>query len=141
MWMSLVACFLLPVGLFWFAGCSDGDDGPRTHWIVPIVASSLFGAGIFVVVLGVLNFVVDSYGAYAASSLAGVILVRNVVGAVFPLFAESMYKRLGYLGAGCLLGALALVFCAVPFMFYFWGERIRAKSHFARRSAAGERVE
>ncbi|KAF2240553.1 MFS general substrate transporter, partial [Trematosphaeria pertusa] len=129
-WLSLPACFLLPVSLFWFAACSSAS----VHWIVPVIASTFFGAGIFVVVLGVLNFVLDSYGPYTASSLAGVILVRNVVGAIFPLFAESMYEGMGYKWAGVLLGFLALLFCAVPFIFYYWGVEIRKRSKWASRN-------
>lgn len=129
-WLSLPACFLLPISLFWFAATSS----VHIHWIVPIIASSLFGAGIFVVVLGVLNFVLDSYGPYTASSLAGVILVRNVVGAIFPLFAETMYEGMGYKWAGVLLGFLALLFCAVPFLFYYWGVEIRKRSKWASRN-------
>jgi multidrug resistance protein len=75
--------FLLPISLFWFAWTSYKS----IHWIVPIIASSFFGAGIYIVILGVLNYVVDSYQVYSASALAGVILVRNVVGCIFPLFA------------------------------------------------------
>ena len=77
--------FLLPISLFWFAWTSYRS----IHWIVPIIASSFFGAGIYIVILGVLNYVVDSYQTYSASALAGVILVRNVVGCIFPLFAVS----------------------------------------------------
>lgn len=79
--------FLLPISLFWFAWTSYRS----IHWIVPIIASSFFGAGIYIVILGVLNYVVDSYQAYSASALAGVILVRNVVGCIFPLFAVSVF--------------------------------------------------
>ncbi|KAF2178637.1 MFS general substrate transporter [Zopfia rhizophila CBS 207.26] len=127
MWSGLPACFLLPISLFWFAWTSS----PHVHYMVPIIASSFFGAGIFVVVLGVLNFVLDAYGSYTASSLAGVILVRNLVGAVFPLFAESMYESMGYRWAGMLLGLLALLFCGVPFLFYYHGVEIRRKSKWA----------
>lgn len=61
-----------------------------SSWIVPIIASVFFGAGIYIVILGILNYVVDSYQTYSASALAGVILVRNLVGAGFPLFASQM---------------------------------------------------
>ncbi|KAF2474873.1 MFS general substrate transporter [Lindgomyces ingoldianus] len=130
-WLSLPACFLLPISLFWFAACSTAS----VPWIIPIIASAFFGAGIFVVVLGVLNFVLDAYGPYTASSLAGVILVRNIVGAIFPLFAERMYEGMGYRWAGVLLGFLALVFCVVPFLFYFWGVEIRKRSPWASRNS------
>lgn len=48
-------------------------------WIVPIIGSVFFGAGIYIIILAVLNYVVDSYQTYSASALAGVILVRNIV--------------------------------------------------------------
>lgn len=82
-------------------------------WIVPIIASSLFGAGQYIVVLGILNYVVDSYQTYSASALAGVILVRNTVGAGFPLFGKQMYTTLGYEWAGSLLGFLSLLFIPI----------------------------
>lgn len=108
--------------------------------MAPIIASVFFGIGIFVVILGILNFVLDSYGPYTASSLAGVILVRNIVGAAFPLFAERMYEGMGYRWAGILLGFLALLFCGVPFMFYFWGVEIRRRSRWASQSNGGHQV-
>jgi hypothetical protein len=83
--------FLLPISLFWFAWTSYKS----VHWIVPIIASSFFGAGIYIVILGVLNYVVDSYQTYSASALAGVILVRNTVGCIFPLFAVSSRILIG----------------------------------------------
>ena len=40
--------------------------------------STLFGIGFFTVINAILNYVVDSYAHYAASSLAGVVFVRNI---------------------------------------------------------------
>jgi hypothetical protein len=54
-------------------------------WISPIIASALFGLGIYIIILGILNYVVDSYQTYSASALAGVIFVRNLVGGGFPM--------------------------------------------------------
>ena len=47
---------------------------------MPIIASALFGAGIYIIILSILNYVVDAYQTYSASALAGVILIRNIVG-------------------------------------------------------------
>lgn len=70
---------------------------------MPIIASSLFGAGQYIVVLGILNYVVDSYQSYSASALAGVILIRNVVGAGFvSLFVQ--YDR--NLADSCIAAAV-----------------------------------
>jgi MFS family permease len=136
--------FLLPISLFWFAWTSYRS----IHWIVPIIASSFFGAGIYIVILGVLNYVVDSYQVYSASALAGVILVRNVVGCIFPLFAVSilpslawtwltqsqrqMYERLGFEWASTLLAFLSLLFVPIPIWWFYKGRALRLKSPFAR---------
>ena len=75
-WAARYGAFLLPISLFWFAWTSYAS----VHWIVPIIASGFFGLGIYIVILSILNYVVDSYQTYSASALAGVILVRNLVG-------------------------------------------------------------
>lgn len=77
LFLARFAAFLLPISLFWFAWTSYRS----VHWIVPIIASAFFGLGIYTVILSILNYVVDSYQTYSASALAGVILVRNLVGA------------------------------------------------------------
>lgn len=102
------------------------------HWIVPIVASAFFGAGIYIVILAVLNYVVDSYQTYSASALAGVILVRNLVGAGFPLFASQMYHKLGLEWASTLLAFLSLLFVPIPLWWFYRGESLRLKSPWAR---------
>ena len=102
------------------------------HWIVPIIASAFFGAGIYIVILAVLNYVVDSYQTYSASSLAGVILIRNLVGAGFPLFASQMYHKLGLEWASTLLAFLSLLFVPIPLWWFYRGESLRLKSPWAR---------
>jgi uncharacterized iron-regulated membrane protein len=42
-----------------------------------------------------------------------------------------MFERLGTQWALTLLAFLALAFMPVPFLFYFYGDRIRARSTFA----------
>ncbi|KAL2830853.1 major facilitator superfamily domain-containing protein [Aspergillus cavernicola] len=128
MWMARLGALLIPISLFWFGWTSY----PSVHWIVPIIASSFFGAGLYIVILSILNYVVDSYQTYSASALAGVILIRNVVGAGFPLFATQMYERLGYEWASSLLGFIAILLVPIPFVFFYKGDAIRLRSPWAR---------
>jgi len=74
----------------------------------------------------------QSYQTYSASALAGVILIRNLVGAGFPLFAGQMYHRLGNEWASTLLGFLALLFAPIPIWWFYRGEQLRMKSPWAR---------
>ncbi|EAA61584.1 hypothetical protein AN7796.2 [Aspergillus nidulans FGSC A4] len=128
MWMARGGSLLIPLSLFWFGWTSYSS----VHWIVPIIASSFFGAGLYIVILSILNYVVDGYQTYSASALAGVILVRNIVGAGFPLFATQMYERLGYEWASSLLGFIAILLVPIPFVFFYKGEVIRLRSPWAR---------
>lgn len=128
MWMARLGAIFIPVSLFWFGWTSYSS----VHWIVPIIASSFFGAGIYIVILSILNYVVDSYQTYSASALAGVILVRNLVGAGFPLFARQMYVTLDYEWASSLLGFLAILLVPIPFIFFYMGRTVRLRSPWAR---------
>lgn len=53
---SILGSVLLPVGLFWFAWTS----GPEMHWSVPIIGSAFFAAGIVLVFLSLMNYLIDS---------------------------------------------------------------------------------
>ena len=79
-----------------------------------------------------LNYLGDAYPEYAASVLAGNDFFRSSFGAGFPLFASAMYKKLGVAWASSLLGFLSIAFIPIPFVLYFYGERIRKASKRAR---------
>ncbi|KAJ4357384.1 uncharacterized protein N0V89_001959 [Didymosphaeria variabile] len=126
-WMARYGALLIPISLFWFAWTSY----PSVHWIVPIIASSLFGAGIYIVILSILNYLVDAYQVYSASALAGTILVRNLVGGGFPMFATQMYKKLGNEWASSLLGFIAILLVPIPWVLFYRGYVIRKRSPWA----------
>lgn len=96
----LVGCaagaVLLPIGLFWFAWTSS----PNVHWIVPIIASVPFGTGFLLIFTGIQLYLIDAYALFAASALASNAVLRAVFGAVFPLFSNELYERLGLNWAG-----------------------------------------
>ena len=68
---------------------------------------------------------------FAASAIAGNTFMRSLAGAGFPLFAIQMYDGLGIQWTGTLLGCVAAVMAPIPFVFYFYGEKIRRRSSFA----------
>jgi hypothetical protein len=53
----------------------------------------------------------------------------------FPLFADVMYKNLGYPQASSLLAGLAFAFSILPFLLMAYGPRIRRKSRVAKQIA------
>jgi len=119
-----IAAVLIPVGELWFAWTCT----PNVHWIWPILAGVPFGAGNGAVFIYGSNYVVHSYGIYAASALAGNTVLRSVTGGLLPLAGPALYASLGPHWAGTMLGLMELVCLPIPFVFYMYGHRIRMKS-------------
>ncbi|KAI5917206.1 major facilitator superfamily transporter [Camillea tinctor] len=128
---SLIGSVLLPVGLFWFAW----TNGIEVHWVVPIIASGFFAAGLVLVFLSLMNYLIDSYTIYAASVLAANSVLRSLFGAAFPLFTTDMYNNLGIHWASSVPAFLAVACLPFPFLFYKYGEQIRMKCKFAAEAA------
>ncbi|KAL8940993.1 MAG: hypothetical protein Q9216_002512 [Gyalolechia sp. 2 TL-2023] len=126
---AMVGGFFIPICLFWFGWSAR----PSIHWIMPIIGSSYFAIGTFLLFQAVLNYLSDAYPDYAASVLAGNDFMRSSFGAGFPLFATAMYKNEGVGWASSILGFLAIVFIPIPFVLYMYGERLRKVSRHARK--------
>ena len=77
------------------------------------------------------NYLVDTYQHQAASALAAKTCIRSFWGAGTVLFTNQMYDTLGYQWASSLLAFIALACCAIPYVFYFQGAKIRRYSKFA----------
>ncbi|KAE8389001.1 major facilitator superfamily domain-containing protein [Aspergillus alliaceus] len=118
---------LVTIGLLWFAWTTY----PSVHWIVPIIGSGIFGAGVIMIFSGVFTFLVDAYPLYAASALAANSFSRSMFAAAFPLFGQAMFRNLGYQWAGFLLAMITLVLAPFPYIFYKWGAKIRQHSRYA----------
>lgn len=110
----MLGCFFIPICLFWFGWTSRAD----IHWIVPIIGSSFFTAGAFLLFNSILNYLPDAYPEYAASVLAGNDFMRSCFGAGFPLFASAMYYNLGVGWASSTLAFISVAFIPIPFVLY-----------------------
>ena len=134
-----VGAVLVPIGQLWFAWTCI----PNTiHWIWPILAGIPFGAGQSATFIYVSNYIAGAYGIYAASALAGNGVIRCVLAGVLPLAGPTMYSSLTLRYAGTLMGGLEVLLAPIPFIFYFWGGRIREQSQLIRRMRADqERME
>ncbi|CAI6342574.1 unnamed protein product [Periconia digitata] len=124
-----ISAILVPVGEMIFAWTCT----PDVHWIAPIIAGIPFGAGNCGVFIYATNYLVGSYGIYAASALAGNAVLRSVLGGVLPLAGAKMYESLGPNWSGAMLSFLEFGIAPIPFVFYRYGGKIRAKSALIRR--------
>ena len=123
----LIGAVCLPVGLFWFAW----TNSPTINWAPSILAGIPFGAGMVLVFLSIMNYLIDSYVIFAASVLAANSVLRSLMGAIFPLFTTYMYRNLGIHWASSIPAFLALACVPFPFIFYKVGYKIRRRCRFA----------
>jgi hypothetical protein len=123
----MVASVLLHVGLFWFGWTSS----PQISWIPRVIAGVPIGAGILVIFMQGLNYIIDVYMMFANSAIAASTLLRSRFGGAFPLFAMQMYTKLGVNWASSLLGFITATMIPVPVVSYIYGKKTRAMSKFA----------
>ncbi|EFQ33893.1 major facilitator superfamily transporter [Colletotrichum graminicola] len=126
----MVSCWCIPIGLFIFAWTSL----PHLHWAGPALGGFPVGFGFIFLYNSANNYLVDSYQHQAASALAAKTCIRSFWGAAVVLFTEQMYDRLGDQWASTLLAFIGLACCAIPFLFWVYGARIRARSKYAYSS-------
>ncbi|KAI1474157.1 hypothetical protein K445DRAFT_316162 [Daldinia sp. EC12] len=126
--LALIGGVLFPATMFWFAWTAEFNS---IHWIVPTIAGVFLATSLMLIFVGYLNYLVDSYLMYAASAIAVNTVCRSACGAAAPLFTNYMFEALGIGGGGSLIGGVATLLAVIPFAFYKYGERIRARSRFA----------
>lgn len=132
----MIACWFLPIGLFIFAWTSYKD----IIWVGPAFGCIPCGFGFLLLYNSANNYIVDSYQHYAASALAAKTLVRSLHGATCVLYTIQMLHRLNNQWGITLLAFISLACCAIPYVFYFFGAQIRAKSKYAYAPSADEYI-
>lgn len=123
----MFACWFIPIGLIIFAWTSY----PRLVWVGPTLAGFPVGFGFIFIYNSANNYLVDTYQDRAASALASKTFIRSLWGASVVLFTRQMYHNIGYQWASFILFGISLACCAIPFLFWKFGERIRRHSKYA----------
>jgi len=125
-----IGAILTPIGQLVFSWTGL----PATiHWAIPIAFGVPYALGNTLSFIYASNYLAGAYGIYAASALAGNAVCRSVIGGVLPLAGPKMYETLTPQWAGTLLGLLEVLLIPIPFVFYRYGDRIRARSPLIRR--------
>lgn len=121
------SCWFIPIGLFIFAWTSY----PKLSYWGPMMGGFPVGFGFIFLYNSANNYLVDTYQHQAASALAAKTFLRSIWGASTVLFTEQMYHTMGDQWASSFLAFLALLCCAIPYVFYFQGAKIRKFSRYA----------
>lgn len=125
------------LGSFLFSGgqfLTGWTAGPNFHWILPCIGLVLLGTGFFTIFQAALNYLVDTFQAYAASAVAANTFLRSCFAAAFPLVVGPLYHNIGVGPGSSITGGFAALLIPVPFVFYKFGKRIRARSKWSKGS-------
>jgi MFS family permease len=122
----MVASVVLAGGLFIMGWTST----PSVHWFGTIVGVFMLGFGYYTIFTAGLNYLIDTFQRWGASALAANTFVRSVLAAVLPLLIPAMYHRLGNGWAFTILGVFAILNIPIPFVFWFYGPKIRSMGKF-----------
>lgn len=125
--VALYGSLVLPIGLFWFGWTARAS----VHWMCPIVGQGVAILGSVLIYVPCNFYMLDIYGSrFGASASGASSLSRYLLSAAFPLFVTQMYEVLGVGWATSLLGFLSLVLAPIPWLFYYFGPRLRARSAY-----------
>jgi len=126
----MVGSVVFAVGLFVFAWTSP----PHIHWMWSQVGAACVGFGFFTIIQPGLNYTVDTFTDSAASAIAALTFMRSMVAGGLPLVIVQLLKRAGVPRGISIFGVIAIVMIPIPFIFFFFGKRIRAKGTWSKGS-------
>jgi hypothetical protein len=99
-----------------------------------IIGIALTGLGFTTIFQAALGYLIDTFTRYSASAVAANTFMRSMFSGAFPLFIMPMYHKLGVDWGTTVFGIIAAVLVPVPFLFFAWGRRIRAKGEWSKAS-------
>lgn len=134
--LSFIAGPCLTVSMFWLGWTAQ----PTIHWVAPVLSGLFFGFGFQIIFISLLTYVTDAYKIYSASAMAASVIIRSIVGALFPLAAGPLYDSLGVSWATSLLAFISLACIPIPFALLRWGPWIRKQSPFCQRLLLEEKL-
>ncbi|KAJ9636862.1 hypothetical protein H2201_006482 [Coniosporium apollinis] len=121
---------IFAAGLCIFAWTSDRS----IHWIGPVLGAACVGVGYFTILQAALNYLIDTFAKSAASAIAANTCLRSMFAGVFPLFLPAMVRKLGIDWGVSVFGFVAVLLMLIPFLFFVFGDRIRARGIWSRES-------
>ncbi|EKG15061.1 Major facilitator superfamily [Macrophomina phaseolina MS6] len=127
LWSSMVASPFLSISIFWLAWTNYPSISPWSSF----GACFVFGYALISIQVSSFQYIIDSYGPYAASALGGITLARFCLAAGMNVASRPMFQTLGVHWTLTIIGSIAAVLVPAPWIFYKYGAKVRARSKYA----------
>ncbi|KAH7317104.1 major facilitator superfamily domain-containing protein [Stachybotrys elegans] len=128
---AMVGSILLPTSLI-IAGWTAHF---HIHWMVPIFFQGMTMVASLLIYAGANLFMLDAYGPlYGASAASAMMFSRYFLSFAFPLFSLRVFQALGVGWATTILAGCTVLMAPIPWLFFAYGPRIRARSKYETSS-------
>jgi hypothetical protein len=124
LYLTIPGSLAIPIGLFIYGWTVD----KHVHWIAPEIGNAVTGFGMIIILMCIQTYLVDAFLNHAASAIAACTVLRSLAGGVLPLCGLKLYDKIGMGWGNTLLAFIALAMAPIPILFYFLGEKLRARS-------------
>ncbi|WVW78489.1 hypothetical protein I302_100444 [Kwoniella bestiolae CBS 10118] len=128
LYAPMVAGLTFAVGCFIFSFTSISS----ISYIVPCFGIVVIIAAVFTIYISAFVYISECYGSYASSAIAAQSFLRNSFGGAFTFFTLQMYDALTPKWTTFTWGCVALLLSAVPFVAFYFGPKIRARSKYSK---------
>ncbi|KAH7379731.1 major facilitator superfamily transporter [Cadophora sp. MPI-SDFR-AT-0126] len=121
--MMIPGILIMPLGLFMYGWAVE----KHLHWTIVDLGAALMSGGMMSSSSVMFSYLIDEFAQHSASANAACRILSNSFAFGFPIFAPSLYGKLGYGWGNSMLAFLyiGLAFPA-PWILWKWGARIRA---------------
>ncbi|KAI3321836.1 MFS general substrate transporter [Xylariaceae sp. AK1471] len=123
--LTLPGAIIAPIGLFIWGWTAQY----RVHWIAVDIGIfvNLFGSQVTDIVLAA--YVIDAYPEHTSSAIAATRFLESLAAFLFPLFAPSLYRSLGYGWGNSTIAFISLALALpAPFIIWAYGARLRKRA-------------
>ncbi|TGJ79379.1 hypothetical protein E0Z10_g9399 [Xylaria hypoxylon] len=123
--LTLPGAIIGPIGLFIYGWTAQY----RVHWIAVDIGIfiNMFGSQFASMALSA--YVIDAYPEHTSSAIAATQFLKSLTAFLFPLFAPSLYRVLGYGWGNSTIAFVSLgLTLPAPFVIWRYGAKLRARA-------------
>jgi len=124
---ALIPAVLLTISMFWIGW----TDRPDISDFSVLGACCLFGFALIALFTSTYHYLIDAYGTSASSALCAATFMRYLASGGMVIATEPMYKALHVQWTLTLFGCVAGALTPVPWIFWWYGSKLREKSKYA----------
>ena len=114
---------LVPIGLLVYGWTAAA----KVHWIAPIIGTAILSIGLSIGQISSSSYLVDVFGEYAASAVAGSLVVRYLASTLLPLAGPPLLTAVGVGWTATILSIISLLFLPIPLILIKYGKQLRSR--------------